>query len=203
MPLSRIPLWKIMHLWFWSTCMQLMMASTQESQAQGSIFMSYERVSYIILTTVFVSVNPACVVRQTLLAVVGIISRTYLRREKRELHFLKKLYTPYDVIPIRKPWNNGVGVTFQQPVCHEEDDVLMVSEYTRAPSSSVNWPCHLSSSKTCQLFFLHFWPYMQCRTSRLLSGLCFPQKIPHDGQKWKYECVFPQTSSSRVISPHL
>ena len=108
-----------------------------------------------------------------------------------------------DVIPIRKPWNNGVGVTFQQPVCHEEDDVLMVSEYTRAPSSSVNWPCHLSSSKTCQLFFLHFWPYMQCRTSRLLSGLCFPQKIPHDGQKWKYECVFPQTSSSRVISPHL
>ena len=104
-----------------------------------------------------------------------------------------------DVIPIRKPWNNGVGVTFQQPVCHEEDDVLMVSEYTRAPSSSVNWPCHLSSSKTCQLFFLHFWPYMQCRTSRLLSGLCFPKKIPRDGQKWKYECVFPQTCPLVVL----
>ena len=103
MPLSRIPLWKIMHLWFWSTCMQLMMASTQESQAQVSISMSYERVSYIILTTVFVSVNPACGASNTLGGGGYHFSNLPVRREKRELHFLKKLYTPYDVIPIRKP----------------------------------------------------------------------------------------------------
>ena len=139
--------------------------------------MSYERVSYIPLPFYCFCQCQSCMCGASNNLGGGRyhFSNLPVRREKRELHFLKKLYTPYDVIPIRKPWNNGVGGVYRRR--------LMVSEYIKA--SSVNWPCHLSSLSLLYFIFLTFLTlcggWMWCSF--------FPKYSP-DGQKRKYECVF-------------
>ena len=108
-----------------------------------------------------------------------------------------------DVIPIRKPWNNGVGVTFQQPVpwrrwCSNgfriHKSPLIISQLTLSFIIFKNLPA---------LFLTFLTLYAVSDKSPPLRAV-FPQKNSPRWPKMKiWMCFSSNVSSSRVISPHL
>lgn len=116
-----------------------------------------------IIEIVFVDVNPELCFKLA----VGILDLPIRKKRREKLLFFSKLYTPYDVIPIRKPWNNGVGV-------------LMVSEYISIISQLTLSFIIFPASFFSYIFDLMWWLWCSF----------FPKYSPWWPKTKKYECVF-------------